>query len=226
MFCKFCGAPLDDGAAQCPNCLKMVEEETSKKSNGIKTEKLFKAPTKGGKSFAAVASALTLIPAIFILTLDYVWNYSVDWKATGYIVGALLVGWVCMVLPAVRVTPAPVTAGICFLAITFYVLFVVRQVTGDFAWFTVFALPAVFILSVFIGLNCALANSAGIKGLGMASLASVEAAVYSIIWGVLWDNYYHGGEIKLRASVIVASLFLMLAVVLGTATYITRVNKK
>ena len=45
--------------------------------------KLFNSPDKGGKSFAAIFSVLCLIPAIVTLTIDYVWNYKIDWKPTG-----------------------------------------------------------------------------------------------------------------------------------------------
>ena len=87
--------------------------------------KLFNSPDKSSKSFAAIFSVLCLIPAIVTLTIDYIWNYKIDWKPTGYIVGALIVLWICCVLPAIKITPAPVTALICFMSLALYLMFIV-----------------------------------------------------------------------------------------------------
>lgn len=187
--------------------------------------KFFSAPGKDGKNFAVIVTALTLIPAIGTLTIDYIWNYKIDWPATGYIVGALLVGWICTVLPAIHVMPAPVTAVICFFSAALYLLYIVKRVTGSMEWFTRFALPVLGIITVFIGLDSALSSSAGIKGYWLGAIGAFEASIFSILWGVLWDNYYHNGVIQLRFSVICASLFLMLTVVLVAGGYVTRNGK-
>lgn len=187
--------------------------------------KFFTAPGKNGKNFAAIVTALTLIPAIATITIDYIWNYKIDWPATGYIVGALVVGWICAVLPAIHVMPAPVTTIICFLSAALYILYIVKRVTGSMEWFTRFALPVLGVIAVFVGLDSALASSAGVKGFLLGAIGAFEASIFSIIWGILWDNYYHNGVIQLRFSVICASLFLMLAVIIAAMWYINRNEK-
>ena len=241
MFCRNCGTQIPDGANACPNCLavptiapdpeaakapQQAAQPVTQPENNERKKGFFNAPGKSGKSYAAIVSALLLLPAIFIVTIDYIWNYHIDWEATWYIVGALLVIWICSVLPAIRITPAPVTAIICFMSAALYVMYIVRQVTGSMEWFTMFALPVLLILAVFIGLDSALINSTKLRGLALGAVASAEAAIFSVLWGFLWDNYYHHGVIELRFSVICASGFLMLTVVLAALAYVKNVNKK
>ena len=188
--------------------------------------KLFNSPDKSGKSSAAIFSVLCLIPAIVTLTIDYIWNYKIDWKPTGYIVGALIVLWICCVLPAIKITPAPVTALICFMSLALYLMFIVKQVSGSMLWFAAFALPAIAVLAVFIGADSAIIHSTKISSFGICSLISAEAAIYSIVWGILWDNYHHGGIIRLRFSVILASVFLIFALIFAAAAYVGKIHKK
>lgn len=232
MFCKKCGAQLSDDAVFCSKCgASLTSEATPSVAEAEKAEpateetKFFKAPSKGGKSYAAIFSAFTLIPAIFTLMIDYVWNLRIDWPATGYIVGLLLVIWVCAVLPALRITPAPVTAIICFASAALYVMYIVKQISGSMEWFTVFALPMLMILAVFIGLDSALTSNKIATAL-MPGIVAGEAAIYSFTFGLLWSNYYDDAVYMPRISVVFACGFLMLSVVLFAAGYVKMINKK
>ena len=242
MFCKKCGAAVSDGDAFCPKCGTRVEKEETatpvsyNESNSEHTEeqtapakeikeKFLTAPTKSGKSYAVIFTALTLIPAIFVLMIDYVANLAVDWPATKYVVGALVVIWICSVLPVVRVTPAPVTAIICFASVTLYAMFVIKEINGSMEWFTVFALPLIMILAVFIGLDSALAANKIATSL-MPGIVAAEAAVYSFIFGILWSHYYDDAVYMPRISVVFACGFLMLSVILAAMGYVKMINRK
>lgn len=231
MFCRNCGAQIPDGATSCPACHAVEEanvapEKTEEKA-GIKNMMSgFKAPTKSGKSFAVTATALTLIPAIFIFTIDFVWNLKFDWAASGFIIGALLVIWVCSVLPALHITPAPVTAGICFLSVALYLLYIVKRFAGSMEWFTMFALPLLMIVAVFIGVDSALSGNTNLRGSGMWAVISGEGAIFCIAWGILWVNYHGVGVLQPRISVIFASLCLIGAVVFGAGAYINKIRKQ
>ena len=242
MFCKKCGAAVSDGDAFCPKCGTRVEKEETvspvsyNESNSEHTEeqtapakeikeKFLTAPTKSGKSYAVVFTALTLIPAIFVLMIDYVANLAVDWPATKYVVGALVVIWICSVLPVVRITPAPVTAIICFASVTLYAMFVIKEINGSMEWFTVFALPLIMILAVFIGLDSALAANKIATSL-MPGIVAAEAAVYSFIFGILWSHYYDDAVYMPRISVVFACGFLMLSVILAAMGYVKMINRK
>ena len=242
MFCKKCGAAVSDGDAFCPKCGTRVEKEETvfpvsyNESNSEHTEeqtapakeikeKFLTAPTKSGKSYAVIFTALTLIPAIFVLMIDYVANLAVDWPATKYVVGALVVIWICSVLPVVRITPAPVTAIICFASVTLYAMFVIKEINGSMEWFTVFALPLIMILAVFIGLDSALAANKIATSL-MPGIVAAEAAVYSFIFGILWSHYYDDAVYMPRISVVFACGFLMLSVILAAMGYVKMINRK
>lgn len=242
MFCKKCGAAVSDGDVFCPKCGTRVEKEETvtpvsyNESNSEHTEeqtapakenkeKFLTAPTKSGKSYAVIFTALTLIPAIFVLMIDYVANLAVDWPATKYVVGALVVIWICSVLPVVRITPAPVTAIICFASVTLYAMFVIKEINGSMEWFTVFALPLIMILAVFIGLDSALAANKIATSL-MPGIVAAEAAVYSFIFGILWSHYYDDAVYMPRISVVFACGFLMLSVILAAMGYVKMINRK
>ena len=242
MFCKKCGAAVSDGDAFCPKCGTRVEKEDTvtpvsyNETNSEHTEeqtapakeikeKFLTAPTKSGKSYAVIFTALTLIPAIFVLMIDYVANLAVDWPATKYVVGALVVIWICSVLPVVRITPAPVTAIICFASVTLYAMFVIKEINGSMEWFTVFALPLIMILAVFIGLDSALAANKIATSL-MPGIVAAEAAVYSFIFGILWSHYYDDAVYMPRISVVFACGFLMLSVILAAMGYVKMINRK
>ena len=242
MFCKKCGAAVSDGDAFCPKCGTRVEKEETvfpvsyNENNSEHTEeqtapakeikeKFLTAPTKSGKSYAVIFTALTLIPAIFVLMIDYVANLAVDWPATKYVVGALVVIWICSVLPVVRITPAPVTAIICFASVTLYAMFVIKEINGSMEWFTVFALPLIMSLAVFIGLDSALAANKIATSL-MPGIVAAEAAVYSFIFGILWSHYYDDAVYMPRISVVFACGFLMLSVILAAMGYVKMINRK
>ena len=243
MYCKKCGSEMKDDALFCSKCgEKVVKEEVpavtaepventagyaqeaAEPAEGIK-EKFIKAPTKSGKSYAVIFTALTLLPAIFVLMIDYVANLAIDWPATKYVVGALVVIWICSVLPVLRITPAPVTAIICFASVTMYAMFVIKEINGSMEWFTVFALPLIMILAVFIGLDSALAANKVATAL-MPGIVAGEAAIYSFIFGILWSHYYDDAVYMPRISVVFACGFLMLAVILAAMGYVKMINQK
>lgn len=188
-------------------------------------ESFFKAPTKSAKSFAALFTAFTLVPAIFWIMIDYIIDFQVDGPITKYAVGLLVVVWICAVLPAIRVTPAPVTALICFLAVASYVFFVIKEISGSMEWFTTVALPMLLILAVFIGLDSAIAANSTAR-LFMPGIIAGEASIFTLIGGFLWTNFLglDHTQWQLRAAIFIAASLLMLAVVLVAVSYVKKVN--
>ena len=241
-YCPKCGIPLFEEETPVASGEPVPKEETSVVSaepeatdsgyaeeavapaESVK-EKFLKAPTKSGKSYAVIFTALTLLPAIFVLMIDYVANLAIDWPATKFVVGALIVVWICSVLPVLRITPAPVTAIICFASVTMYAMYVIKEINGSMEWFTVFALPLIMILAVFIGLDSALAANKVATAL-MPGIVAGEAAIYSFVFGVLWSHYYDDAVYMPRISVVFACGFLMLAVILAATGYVKMINSK
>ena len=228
LFCSKCGEKIikEEMPAVTAEPVENASgyaEEAAAPAEGVK-EKFIKAPTKSGKSYAVIFTALTLLPAIFVLMIDYVANLAIDWPATKYVVGALVVVWICSVLPVLRITPAPVTAIICFASVTMYAMFVIKEINGSMEWFTVFALPLIMILAVFIGLDSALAANRVATAI-MPGIVAGEAAIYSFIFGILWSHYYDDAVYMPRISVVFACGFLMLAVILAAMGYVKMINR-
>lgn len=224
MFCKNCGTSIPDGATSCPGCHAVVDGAPAAPAAPEEKKSILSAPTKGGKNFTALASAFLLIPAIFTIMIDYIVDYAVDWPPTGYVVGALLVCWICAVLPALKITPAPVTAIICFASVALYIMYIVKQISGSMEWFTLFALPMLMIFAVFVGVDSALTQNESLHKF-MAGIVAAEGAVYCFVWGLLWTNYHGQGLIQPRLSIIAACGCLMLSVILLAMGYVKGNNK-
>lgn len=237
MFCRNCGAQIPEGTTACPNCHAVngeVRAQTEKKNGG------FRAPTQGGKKAIAICSALTLIPIIFIIMIDLFVDLKFDWDKTGGWIGFLLVLFICTVLPSIRITPAPVTTGICFLTVCAYIMYVLKLVNGNMDWFTEMALPLILVFCVFLGLDSVLVGDGKVSGSGKGVLYCLEAFIFSIAWSVLYTNYkgldlaelqsiglFDGIEgLMIRVPILFAAFFLTLTVIFAAAWYVGKVRKQ
>lgn len=221
MYCSKCGRQLPDGVTVCPSCDPAPQVQAEVVNNQQK-QKLFKAPDKFSKSYAALFTALLVFPATICTAIDLAFDKYDYWF--GYVVGALIVTWVCAVLPSLRVTPPFVTALICFGAIVGYVFFIVHK-TGHFQWLSKFALPMFILTAAFIAMDVALIGAKRIKGLHILSLLSGQAALYLVALEVTIDNWANG-VIDLKWSLILACGFISIIAVLEAFSYIGRIYKK
>ena len=107
MFCTKCGAVVDEKTGVCPNCGACERaEEKAEKPDSKKKFHLGKA-TKTAKSYAVIFSAFMVFPAMICTVVNILNPGDKFWA--GYVLGAIAVAWVFLVLPVLRVTPAPVT---------------------------------------------------------------------------------------------------------------------
>ncbi|MBE6673896.1 MAG: zinc ribbon domain-containing protein [Ruminococcaceae bacterium] len=140
MFCINCGIELSDGQKICPICQTRVYHPDLKKSEALPTypRKAFKSEEINIRGLLFVITLLHLIPIIFAIILDYNLNNAFDW--TGYVVGAVLLIYVCAVLPMwfKRANPVIFTPCAFFVAIV-YLWYINFSVEGD--WFWSFAFP-------------------------------------------------------------------------------------
>lgn len=218
MYCSKCGKKLPDGTTTCPDCDLVVTQVYPE--NGKKN--FFRSPGKGSKSFAALFTALLVFPATICTALDLAIDKYDYWF--GYVVGALLVTWIIIVLPVLKITPPAVTAMICFGSIVCYVYYIMSK-TNFFAWMPGFLLPMMILTAAFISIDVALIGGKKIKGLHVLSLIALECALYLISWEVIFDNMKYG-EIDLGWSLIFSSGFISVVAVLEAFSYAGRINKK
>ena len=142
-FCGQCGTPLP-GYQQQPRPQQTAPQRRAKPAEApveVKTEKekFFKKPGKGSKSFAAIMTALMVFPATFCVAIDAAIPAFDNWWSL-YVVGALLTAWVVIVFPALDVTPAPITALVCFFAVVGYIFYIAGRL-GKLKGLYEFALP-------------------------------------------------------------------------------------
>lgn len=149
MYCIKCGVELCDGEKRCPLCKTEVihpdykdlqKEELFPKGVMPKTEK----PVKIGAILATVAVLLALS---VVVVCDIQFNRAVTWS--GFVMGALVVGYVALILPGWFSRPNPVIFVPCsFAAAILYLLYISIVTNGR--WFMPFAFPVAGALSIIV----------------------------------------------------------------------------
>lgn len=140
MYCAKCGVRLDDSLATCPLCgTRAYHPEIHRKP----TEKSFPAgkyPPKQKRSLLAqvILSVLFLLPLLIVPLCDLQINASITWS--GYVIGAVLLGYSVLILPIWFPNPNMVIFVPCdFAAAALYLLYINHVTAGE--WFLSFALP-------------------------------------------------------------------------------------
>ena len=220
MYCSKCGKQLPDGVTTCPDCDPVVAEQVYPKKEEKKP--FFKAPGKLSQSYAVLATAFMVFPASICVAIDLAFDKYDYWF--GYVVGALLVSWVCSVLPALKITPPVVTALICFGSIIGYAYYILSK-TDWFDWLPQFILPLFVLGAAFIAMDFALIGGHKIKGLHIFSMLSLQSAAFLVCWEVAWDNFRRG-EIDLQWSLILACGFISVVAVIEAFNFVLKINKK
>ncbi|MBO5858375.1 MAG: zinc ribbon domain-containing protein [Clostridia bacterium] len=232
MFCKNCGAQIPSGNAFCGNCGAPAQQSnpnnatpvnaTPVQSSSNNNGGFFKMPSKGSKGFAAIASALMVLPASLCGVIDLLVHRNDGWSF--YVIGALMVMWMVTVYPVLNITPAPVTAMISFFSVVAYILFVIGRIGFAERLYKI-VVPLLILLAVFVAIDSALAGAGKLKGLHAVSLISLEGVLYLMAVEATIDNLATG-EINLRWSLILACFFVSAIALAEAVNYVIRINKK
>lgn len=140
MYCIKCGVQLADSETQCPLCATRVFHPDLPFPEGQRLYPENKQPTTAPRSMLAqvIISALFLLPLLIVPLCDLQLHGRITWS--GYVVGAVLVGYVVIVLPIWFRKPNPVIFVPCdFVAIGLYLLYINLATGGH--WFLSFAFP-------------------------------------------------------------------------------------
>ena len=226
MFCPNCGSSVPDGAAACPNC-GFVQPQTQAQPQPApqpapapQTQpapaKAKRGPTKNGKNFAAIFSALLVFPATICIATDLMFHKYDYWFS--YVVGALIVIWIVAVLPVMRITPPAVTAIISFAAIVCYALFVASKV-GWLEKLMEFWMPLLILSAALIALASVLIGGKHVQGLHTLSLLAAEAAVFFIGLEILLDRQAYQA-INLRWSLSLLCGFVSVIAVVEAVNFV------
>ena len=148
MYCIKCGVELADSEKSCPLCQTPVFHPMLPRTEGAA---LYPADAHLPRKIRPwgllilVSALLFLLPSIVTVLIDLQVRGTITWS--GYVVGALFVGYVIAVLPTWFHRPNPVIFLPCdFVAVGLYLLYI--SVVTEGGWFLTFAFPVVGVLGL------------------------------------------------------------------------------
>lgn len=149
MYCINCGVRLGDTEKKCPLCNTAVYHPDLKQEVAPPLYPKGKIPEPKPKSKALNGAViiLFLIPIFISLLSDWQTDKTLNWS--GFVVGALVLGYIVFGLPLWFKKPNPVVFVPCnFVATALYLLYI--NLATDGSWFLSFAFPVVGGLCIII----------------------------------------------------------------------------
>lgn len=149
MYCIKCGVKLADTEKQCPLCgtVPFHPDIDRVAADRLYPQDRYPMQQVSRKGIMIVLITLFLLPLLITLLCDLQINGTVTWS--GYVMGALLLGYVVLVLPFWFKQPNPVIFVPCdFVAVGLYLLYIDLATGGD--WFLSFAFPVVACLGTIV----------------------------------------------------------------------------
>lgn len=140
MYCIKCGVKLAQSEEKCPLCGTVVYHPDIKAdfSPPLYPKNKVPKPKPNSKVVCGALLIMFLIPIFITLFADKQRDGVFNWS--GYVVGALLLGYIAIALPFWFRRPNPVIFVPCdFAAVTLYLLYINLAMGGD--WFLSFAFP-------------------------------------------------------------------------------------
>ena len=140
MYCIRCGVKLNDGERQCPLCQTEVchPDFLNKEKQSLYPNKRYPTPDPKPWGLQLVITIAMLIPILLMLSIDLKANGSVTW--CGYGIGAVVLGYVSIILPFWFRKPNPVIfVPVDFICVGLYLLYINLATNGN--WFLSLAFP-------------------------------------------------------------------------------------
>jgi len=140
MYCVNCGVKLADTEKQCPLCgiEAFHPAVTRPEGDPLYPKERYPKLQVSASGVRGIVTALFLLPMLICLQCDLLISGGVTWS--GYVTGALLLLYICSVLPFWFSKPNPVIFVPCaFAAVIAYLLYI-NFATGG-SWFLSFAFP-------------------------------------------------------------------------------------
>ena len=149
MYCVKCGVKLADTEKICPLCKTKVyhPDILQGEGNPLYPKNVYPEEKGSGYWLQALLSIAFVLPMVIVFLCDMQFGGGLDWS--GYVIGALLMGYVIAVLPSWFKNPNPVIFVPCgFLAVGLYLLYVNLAVEGN--WFMSFAFPVIGVIALIV----------------------------------------------------------------------------
>lgn len=140
MYCIKCGVKLADTENKCPLCNTAVYHPDIDRKEApplYPSGRMPKSPSRS-KILCGAIIILFLFPAVVCFLADFQINHMINWS--GYVLGALIIGYVAFALPMWFKKPNPVIFTPCTFAAIILYLWYINFATGG-KWFLSFAFP-------------------------------------------------------------------------------------
>lgn len=142
MYCVNCGVKLADTETKCPLCGTTVfhPDIAREEKSSLYPKNKYPIDDKSTLGLAILATVMFLIPFGMVLISDLWFHHSITWS--GYVIGALVLGYMMFVLPLwFRKSHLVIFVPCWFVATGLYLLYV-NFATGG-GWYISFAFPIV-----------------------------------------------------------------------------------
>jgi hypothetical protein len=217
MYCVNCGVKLADTEKSCPLCGTAVyhPDFQQPEAKPLYPENRFPAPQARSRGGQIILTAMFLLPLLICLQCDLLIKGCVTWS--GYVMGALMFGYVILVLPQWFRRRNPVVfCPIDFAAAGLYLWYICFATEGK--WFWSFALPVVGVLGLLStavaallryvprGLLFTLGGAFGVLGAFMPLMEVLLCLTFSPIHFLGWSLY------PMTALVILGGTLIFLAI--------------
>ena len=140
MYCANCGVKLADSEKLCPLCGTAAFHPDIQRNPGQRSYPAGEMKSQQVSPWGALIILTTsfLLPLLTVLTANLQISGAITWS--GYVIGAILLGYVWCVLPFWFKRPNPVIFVPCDFAAAAIFLLYINYATGGH-WFLTFALP-------------------------------------------------------------------------------------
>lgn len=217
MYCANCGVKLAASEERCPLCgLKAYHPDLSKQEGDAPYPKnSYPKYIRRSAWPQIILTAMFLLPMLIVMLCDLRISGKITWS--GYVLGALLLGYVIFVLPVWFRKPNPTIFVPCgFAAAICYLLYISLYTTGG--WFLTFALPVAGGIGLIVTAVTALVQYVKkgklyifggaliFLGLFMLLMEHLINITFSIGHFALWSLY------PMIALVLVGALLIFLAI--------------
>lgn len=140
MYCIQCGVELSPGQRACPLCgIRVYHPDLpTDKASPTYPQTAFTSEEFNRRGLLFVISMLCLLPLSLPLIFEFLWHGTITWS--GYVAGAVIFCYICLILPCWFRRANPVVfLSFDVAAATLYLAYINFQNNGN--WFLTFAMP-------------------------------------------------------------------------------------
>ena len=218
MYCINCGVKLADTEKRCPLCGTVVfhPELNRPEAEPLYPQDQVPVPKVNSRIANVIVTAAFLLPILITLLCDLQMNGGVTWS--GFVIGALVVGYVILVLPTWFRKPNPVIFVPCgFVAVGLYLLYISLATGGH--WFLSFGFPVTGAVGLIVTTVVTLLRYVRRGRLYVFGGAAIALGAFMPVMELLMNLTFHFQKFKWGSLYPMIPLVLLGGVLIFLAAY-------